>query len=139
MPDELTAHSEILQGHVPQRPCFWDCSIRFDLFLTEALLEMEMSTRLAEKLTKASGVAKRITETIEARADALIARETAIDRRTEDVFRPHEDVLGDAERGLDAAEAALRLLSNGAPLEPSDDSPAAPEVGQDTTRTFPAA
>lgn len=75
--------------------------------------------RLTEKLKRASGVAARATAAIEARADALIAREEAIGKRTHDVFRPHEHVLDTAERGLDDAEAALRLLSND-PLDGSD-------------------
>jgi len=68
--------------------------------------------RLTEKLKTASGVAARATASIEARADALIAREAAISKRTEEVFAPHEHVLATAEKGLDDAEAALRLLSN---------------------------
>ena len=68
--------------------------------------------RLTEKLKTASGVAARATQAIEARADALIAREAAIDKRTDEVFAPHEHVLTTAEKGLDEAEAALRLLSN---------------------------
>ena len=78
--------------------------------------------RLEEKLLEASGAAKRITDTIEARADALIAREASLDRRTDEVFMPHENILQDAEKGLDAAEAALRLLNND-PLPSSGTSP----------------
>lgn len=82
--------------------------------------------RLAEKLAKASGVAGRISTKIEARADSLIAREGALEERTEQVFSPHEGILADAEKGLDEVEASLRLMSNGAPLELSSDSPASP-------------
>lgn len=77
--------------------------------------------RLSEKLAKAAGVAKRQTDKIEARADALIAREADIEKRTDAAFVPHETILGDAERGLDAVEAQLRLLSND-PLGSSGDS-----------------
>lgn len=82
--------------------------------------------RLAEKLAKASGVAGRISTKIEARADSLIAREGELEQRTEQVFSPHEGILADAEKGLDEVEASLRLMSNGAPLELSSDSPASP-------------
>lgn len=85
--------------------------------------------RLTEKLKTASGVAARATAAIEARADALIAREAVIQRRTDDVFAPHEHVLATAERGLDEAEAALRLLSND-PLESS----ASGQGGESTER-----
>lgn len=81
-----------------------------------------MSSRLADKLARASGAAQRVTATIEARADALLAREQDIDRRTDEVFAPHEGILIDAEKGLDAAENALRLLSND-PLSASGGSP----------------
>jgi len=86
---------------------------------------MEMS-RLSEKLKLAGGVVSRVSTKIEARADALIAREPEIEARTDEVFNPHEAIIGDAEKGLDDLEAALRLMSNGAPLELSSDSPASP-------------
>lgn len=84
-------------------------------------------SRLSEKLAKAAGVAQRQTVKIEARADSLIAREEAIEAKTHQAFAPHEAILNDAEKGLDEVEASLRLLSNGAPLEPSTDSPASPQ------------
>lgn len=89
--------------------------------------------RLSEKLAKAAGVAKRQTDKIEARADALIAREADIEKRTDQAFSPHEGILSDAEKGLDAVEAQLRLMSN-APLESSGESQEAPQPGN----TFPA-
>jgi hypothetical protein len=82
--------------------------------------------RLKEKLAKAAGVAQRQTTKIEARADALIAREDAIEQRTHAVFEPHERIVGDAEKGLDAVERALGQMSN-APLQ---DSGSSPEVEQ---------
>lgn len=80
--------------------------------------------RLTEKLRRASGVAQRATQKIEERADALLARESVIEKRTHEVFQSHESVLGVAESGLDEAEAALRLLSN----DPLQDSPRSSEV-----------
>ncbi len=67
---------------------------------------------LMEKLERAAGVAARATKKIEERADALLAREGNIAKRTDEVFAPHEQVLKTAEQGLDKAEAALALLSN---------------------------
>lgn len=77
--------------------------------------------RLAEKLARAGGVVARQTAKIEARADSLIAREEAIEARTEEVFNPHESILASAEKGLDGLEDKLRLLSN-APLPVSGGS-----------------
>lgn len=72
--------------------------------------------RLADKLTQAAGVAKRVSDSIEARADAIIAREAHVKSREEAAFAPHENLLSGAEKGLDEVEAAIRQLSN-APLE----------------------
>jgi hypothetical protein len=95
---------------------------------------MNMS-RLSEKLAKAGGAAKRLSDTIEARADALIARETELERRTEAVFSPHETILSEAESGLDAVERQLALMSND-PLQPSG---ASQEVAEVPPATFRAA
>jgi hypothetical protein len=73
--------------------------------------QIEMS-RLADKLAQAGGVAGRLTAKIEARADELIAREAAIEKRTDQVFAPHEALMDSAERGLDEVEKKLPLLSN---------------------------
>ena len=90
--------------------------------------EPDMS-RLSEKLAKAAGVAQRQTVKIEARADSLIAREADIEAKTDKAFSPHEAILTDAEKGLEAVERQLALLSN-APLESSGSSP---EVEQSAT------
>jgi hypothetical protein len=78
--------------------------------------------RLTEKLTLAAGVAQRQTVAIESRADALIAREDTIKKRTDEAFSPHETLLSEAEKGLDAVERALALVSNGDPLPDSGNS-----------------
>lgn len=70
-------------------------------------------SRLTEKLTKAAGVAGRQTAKIEARADAIIARESSIEQKTNAAFGPHEALLTEAEKGLDTVESALNLLTNG--------------------------
>src|SRR5258708_28485309 len=49
--------------------------------------------RLSEKMAKAAGVVGRISSKIEARADSLIAREGALEQRTDQVFTPHESIL----------------------------------------------
>jgi hypothetical protein len=85
--------------------------------------------RLSEKLAKAAGVAGRISSKIEARADILIAREGDLEKRTEQVFSPHEGILADAEKGLDAVERQLALLSN----DPLGSSGGSPEVEQFVT------
>lgn len=85
--------------------------------------------RLSEKLAKAAGVAARQNAKIEARADALIAREDEIEKHTEKVFVQHEAVLDGQDKGLDKLEASLRLLSNGAPLGASTASPVGLQPG----------
>lgn len=80
-----------------------------------------MASRLEAKLKEAAAVAGEVTKSIEARADALIARKTTLTKREHEAFGPHEAVLDMAERGLDETEAALRLLSND-PLDGSDTS-----------------
>lgn len=68
--------------------------------------------RLTEKLKTAGAIVGRQTAKIEARADALIAREADIEAKTDKAFSPHEAVLDDAARGLDSLERQLALLSN---------------------------
>src|SRR4051812_48329990 len=97
------------------------------------LIEGILMDRLSEKLTRAAGVAGRISSKIEARADTLIAREGDLEKRTEQVFSPHEGILADAEKGLDAVERQLALLSN----DPLASSGGSPEVGQEPVATFP--
>jgi hypothetical protein len=85
--------------------------------------------RLSEKFARASGVVGRQNAKIEARLDRLIAREHDIEQKTDQAFVPHEATLDGLENGLDTVEASLRLLSNGAPLDSSGDSPASPQAG----------
>ena len=109
-------------------PTFWDSSIRFDLLMSEKIGDLKMD-RLSEKLKAAGAVVGRQTAKIEARADALIAREAEIEARTDKAFSPHEAVLDDAGRGLDDLERKLALLSN----DPLDGSGRSSEVGQAAT------
>ncbi len=109
-------------------PTFWDSSIRFDLLMSDTIGDLKMD-RLSEKLKAAGAVVGRQTAKIEARADALIAREAEIEARTDKAFSPHEAVLDDAGRGLDDLERKLALLSN----DPLDGSGSSPAVGQAAT------
>jgi hypothetical protein len=79
-------------------------------------------SRLADKLAQAGGVVGRQTAKIEARADALIAREAAIEKRTDQLFSPHEAIMDSAETGLNDVEKKLALMSN-SPLPASTASP----------------
>jgi hypothetical protein len=81
-------------------------------------------SRLTEKLQLAGGVANRQSVKIEARADAIIAREAEIEKKTDQAFSPHEAILSEAETALDAVELELTLLSNNPPLEHSTPLPA---------------
>jgi hypothetical protein len=96
-------------------------------FYLESRRKFEMD-RLTEKLARAAGVAPRQTAKIEARADAIIAREAVLEQHTDKAFAPHETLLDTAESGLDAVERALAVVSNGAPLQASGDSPEAPST-----------
>jgi hypothetical protein len=77
--------------------------------------------RLEDKLALAAGVVERQNKKIEDRADALIAREKDLEKRTEDSFSPHELILANAEQGLDKLKDKLTLLSNNPPLDGSKD------------------
>jgi hypothetical protein len=78
--------------------------------------------RLDEKLKNAAGVVSRISSKIEARADNLIAREQALEMKTEQAFAPHEGMLDEAEKGLEDVEKQLSLLTNGGPGVPLEES-----------------
>ena len=68
--------------------------------------------RLEEKLKLAGGVAARQSAKIEARADALIAREPLIEAKTDEAFSPHETILNGQETALDTLEHMLAAVSN---------------------------
>lgn len=110
----------------------------FAVRIKREFLELERELRmgrLSDKLKQAGGVAARQTAKIEARADAIIERETAIEDLTDQAFAPHEAILSEAEKGLQDVEASLRLLGNGGPpLEPSSASPAAPTAPEAATQ-----
>jgi hypothetical protein len=123
------------------RPC---CCIRCQLQRwTEQIIDLrseleferyEMS-RLTEKLKMASGVVGRQTARIEAKADAIIAREPELEKQTDNAFAKHDALLNDAAKGLDALERELALVSN----DPLESSGASQEDGQGASQTFRAA
>lgn len=92
--------------------CFWDASIRLDLLLSETIEEFQTVDRLTEKLNKVAGLANRVTSKLEERCDLMIEREGAIEQRTNRLFEAKHAILDDAERGLDAIEKHLAILSN---------------------------
>lgn len=79
--------------------------------------------RLEEKMARVAGVAQRITEHVESRADAVLEREPHLIERSEKVFGAKNSLLDDAERALDRVERAMGLISND-PLQASGGSPA---------------
>lgn len=88
--------------------------------------------RLTEKLNRVAGIAGRLTAKLEEKADFMIEREGAIDKRTDRIFDAKHAILDDAEKGLDAIEAHLARLSN----DPLPASGSSPEVEQEASGTF---
>lgn len=96
---------------------------QFDRKINEAKSEINViikehgmsMDRLREKLKQAAGAGGRISSKIEARADAIIAKELALGAQEDRAFAPHEALLDQASQGLQEVEDSLRLLSN-APL-----------------------
>ncbi len=87
--------------------------------------ERRNMSRLTEKLERARGVVGRVSATIEAKADEVIAREEVIARRTQEAFAGHDEHLNDAMAGLDALERELGQISNVVPSNASGASPVA--------------
>lgn len=83
-----------------------------------------MDYRLSEKLKQAGGVVARLHSKIEARADAVIAREQVVDTKIDEAFTPHETMLDDQMQSLDQLEKDLATLTNGAPASPLPNSTA---------------
>lgn len=89
--------------------------------------------RIRAKLQQAAGVAKRVVDSIEAEADAIIADEYAIRKQKDEAFAPHKALLAESRVELDAVKDALNHMSNGGPpLNPLEDvessAPAEPVV-----------
>lgn len=91
---------------------------RLNLAVYDVKQEYLMATpidRLKDKLARASGVGGRVAAKIEAKADALLAREDELHAKTEQAFAGHEAIADHASTELDAIEDALNQLSNGGP------------------------
>jgi hypothetical protein len=83
-------------------------------FITEKTLSNPMD-RLKEKLAKAASAGSRLAAKIEAKADALIAREGELEDKTDKAFAVHEQIMDAAGAQLDEVENALNQLTNGGP------------------------
>lgn len=73
---------------------------------------MAVNGRLSEKLRQVRAMTKEVTDGIEARADAYLARRAQIEARVDSSFSPHEAILDSAEADLRAVEEELRQLGN---------------------------
>jgi hypothetical protein len=78
-------------------------------------ITMNPIDRLKDKLAKAAGVGGRVAAKIEAKADALIAREGQLEAKADQAFAPHEAIVDSADVVLDDIESSLNQLSNGGP------------------------
>jgi hypothetical protein len=101
----------------------------------ERMARREDMDRLAAKLERAAGVVGRITAKLEDKADFVIAREDAIDKRGERLFDAKHAVLDAADAGLDKIEAQLARLSN----DPLPVSTSSQEAADEPADQFPAA
>jgi len=71
-----------------------------------------MGDRLTDKLDHVDAVFKRIHAKVEARADALIAREGGLMDKIEKAFAPREAMLDQRAADLDKLEASLTQMAN---------------------------
>jgi hypothetical protein len=69
-------------------------------------------SHLADKLKSAALGTKVITAAIEQRADQVLAKQAEVSANIDAAFRPHEDILADADAGLAEIESAAKQLSN---------------------------
>lgn len=83
--------------------------------------------RLAEKMAAAARVVPEQAKLMEADADKLIARGAEFSARRAKTFAGHHAILDSGEKGMDALDAQLALLSND-PLESSGDSQEPPPL-----------
>ena len=88
---------------------------------TERKLKM---SRLTDKLQQAGGVVDRVSQAIEADADAVIALEAEVHAKRKEAFSGHFANLQDAKQGLEDLKRKLELLGN-APVDASKVSPIA--------------
>ena len=77
---------------------------------------------LSEKMATLAARSQAVPKALEARADALLPRLDALEAKGHPAFDGLESVVADAEKGVAAAETAMRLLTNGGPLPGSSGS-----------------
>lgn len=89
--------------------------------ITKAIQDGKVMS-LAEKMAMLAARSQAVPRALEARADALLPRLDALEAKGGPVFDGLEAVMADAEKGVAAAESAMRLLTNGGPLSGSGGS-----------------
>jgi hypothetical protein len=79
--------------------------------------------RLTDKFKRAAGVVERVSSSIEADVDGILAREDQLTQKSKRVSSKHHGRLDSRSKNLDQLDAALNLLDNGDPdpLEGSGD------------------
>jgi hypothetical protein len=91
--------------------------------IAKAIIDGRKAMGLASKMALLADRVKSVPAALEAKADALLPRLDALEARGAPAFDDLAAVILDAEKGVAAAEAAMRLLTNGGPpLSDSGDS-----------------
>jgi hypothetical protein len=91
--------------------------------IAKAIIDGRKAMGLASKMALLADRVKSVPAALEAKADALLPRLDALEARGAPAFDDLTAVILDAEKGVAAAEAAMRLLTNGGPpLSDSGDS-----------------
>lgn len=84
--------------------------------IAKAIIDGRKAMGLADKMAMLAERMHSVPKALEARADALLPRLDALEAKSAPTFDGLDAVLADAEKGVAAAEAAMRLLTNGGPL-----------------------
>lgn len=92
--------------------------------VAQALVDAKRQTGVPMSASKLLALAERVprfTKALEDRADALMARLDKVEAAGAAAFDGHNALLDNMERAVEAAEGAVRQLTNGGP--PLDGSP----------------
>jgi hypothetical protein len=84
--------------------------------IAKAIIDGRKAMGLAEKMGRLAERMQSVPKALEAHADALLPRLDALEAKGAPTFEGLASVIADAEKGVAAAEAAMRLLTNGGPL-----------------------
>lgn len=84
--------------------------------IAKAIVEGRKAMALSDKMALLAERMQSVPKALEARADALLPRLDALEAKAPATFDALAAVVADAEKGVAAAEAAMRLLTNGGPL-----------------------